>query len=115
MTQPSTRLPQHHDSHREITTGRIVLWLTLLATAFWPRLWILGFWVLSDKIGHAFSGWVVPAVGFVVLPWTTLLYAWMWSIDSQGVVGWEWLVVAAGFIVDVLFWVYGRASLSFDS
>jgi hypothetical protein len=56
----------------------------------------------------------VPAIGFVILPWTTLLYAWMWAIDSDGVHGWEWIAVAAGFIVDVAFWIFGRASLRFD-
>jgi len=114
MSKSFTSLPQRRDEGREITIGRIVFWLMLIGTAFWPRLWILGFWLLSDKIGHAFSGWVVPAVGFVILPWTTLLYAWMWSIASNGVTGREWLAVAAGFVVDVAFWVFGRASLRFD-
>ena len=114
MSKPITPLPQHHDANREITTGRWVLWLFLLATAFWPRAWIIGFWLLSDKLGHAFSSWIVPAVGFVILPWTTLLYAWMWAIDSNGVHGWEWIAVAAGFVVDIAFWVFGRASLRFD-
>ena len=114
MTKPFTPLPQHHDEGQEITAGRIVLWLMLIGTALVPRLWIIGFWLLSDKIGHAFSGWLVPAIGFVILPWTTLLYAWMWSIDSNGVTGWEWLAVMAAFVVDVAFWVLGRASLRFD-
>jgi hypothetical protein len=113
MSQSFTPLPQHHDE-QQITTGRILLWLVLAFLAFVPRLWIVGFWLLSDKIGHAFSGWVVPAIGFVILPWTTLMYAWMWSIDSQGVNGWEWIVVGISLVVDLLFWVYGRASLRFD-
>lgn len=52
MSKSFTPLPQRHDANREITTGRIVLWLMLIATAFWPRLWIIGFWLLSEKIGH---------------------------------------------------------------
>jgi hypothetical protein len=103
-------LPQHHQQ-RDVGTGRIVLWFVLVNVAFWPRLWILGFWLLSDKMGDAFSGWIVPALGFVFLPWTTLLYAWMWAIGSDAVTGWEWIIVAIGLLSDLFFWLAGRASL----
>lgn len=95
----------------EIGTGTLVLWVVLLNVAFWPRLWILAFWLFSDRIGAAFSSWVIPAVGFVFLPWTTLLYAWMWAIGSTAVTGWEWIIVAIGLFSDLFFWVAGRASL----
>jgi len=44
-----------------------------------------------------------PAVGFIVAPWTTLLYAWMWAINSDSVSGWEWLVVGVGVVLDLAF------------
>jgi hypothetical protein len=47
----------------------------------------------------------------VILPWTTLIYAFMWGITSDVVSGWEWVAVGAAFLVDVLFWVWGRSSL----
>jgi hypothetical protein len=81
----------------------------LLVLSLWPRLWIIGFWIFDQEgIGHAFSTWIIPALGFVFLPWTTLLYAWMWAISSNAVTGWEWIVVAVGFLIDILFWVVGR-------
>ncbi|WP_037501101.1 hypothetical protein [Solirubrobacter soli] len=103
-------LPQHHES-QDAGTGRVVLWFVLFNVAFWPRLFILGFWIFSDTIGNAFSGWVVIILGFLLLPWTTLLYAWMWAIDSNSVTGWEWIIVAIGLLSDLFFWIAGRASM----
>jgi hypothetical protein len=96
---------------REIGTGRVVLWCVLIGVAFWPRLWILLFWIFDRQIGDAFSSWIVPTVGFFFAPWTTLLYAWMWSINSAGVDGWEWIFVGIGVISDLFFWLAGRSSL----
>jgi hypothetical protein len=43
-------------------------------------------------------------VGFVILPWTTVSYAFMWGVSSDRVSGVEWIVVGAAFIVDLLTW-----------
>ena len=102
-------LPQHHEP-KGASTGRIVLWFVLFNVAFWPRVWIIGFWLFSDHLGDAFSSWIVVALGFVFLPWTTVLYAWMWAIDQNGVSGWEWIIVAIGLFSDLFFWIAGRAS-----
>jgi hypothetical protein len=110
MTQSSfTPLPQHKSA--DPGTGRVVLWVVLLGVAFWPRLWIIGFWIFGRQLGDAFSGWIVPALGFLLLPWTTLLYAFMWSVNSDGVHGWEWSLVVVAFLVDVWFWAAARRSL----
>jgi hypothetical protein len=112
MTRQSfTPLPQHK-SPPDAGTSRIALWVVLLGVAFWPRLWILGFWIFDHRgLGQAFSSWVIPALGFFVLPWTTLLYAFMWSVGSDAVSGWEWSFVVLAFIVDVWFWIAARRSL----
>jgi hypothetical protein len=113
MSHPVIKpLPQHESAGDGDGAGRFVAWVILLGLAFWPRLWILGFWIFDHKgLGQAFSSWVVPVIGFFVLPWTTLLYAWMWSIGSDGVHGWEWILVGGAFLVDVTFWAAGRRSL----
>jgi hypothetical protein len=103
-------LSQHRQG-REAGTGRVVLWFFLFNVAFWPRIWILGFWIFGSTIGDAFSAWIVPVIGFFILPWTTLLYAWMWAINSNGVNGWEWIIVAIGLLSDLFFWIAGRASM----
>ncbi len=42
----------------------------------------------------------MPFLGFFLLPWTTLAYAVMWS-SSDGVVGFEWFIVALAFLFDL--------------
>ena len=79
--------------------------LFLVASSmFWPRLFILGLWIFGSQLGRAFDSWVVPAIGFVVLPWTTVSYAFMWGISSDKVAGVEWIVVGAAFVLDLLTW-----------
>ena len=43
--------------------------------------------------------------------WTALMYAWMRSIDSDGVHGWEWPIVGGSRLLDLLVWAGGRRSL----
>jgi hypothetical protein len=66
-------------------------------------MWILGFWIFGGQLGDAYSSWIIPAAGFILAPWTTLLYAWMWAINSNAVTGWEWLPVAVGALLDLWF------------
>jgi hypothetical protein len=89
---------------------RIVSWIVLLGLGLWARLWLLGLWIFSDLLGDAFDSWVVPVIGFVLLPWTTLTYAFMWTISSDKVAGWEWLVVAIALLVDFASWAWSRAA-----
>jgi hypothetical protein len=99
----------HYDADTATTAWGWFLFLNLL---FWPRLFILGFAIFSREIGDAFSGWVVPALGFVFLPWTTWTYAMMWGITSDGVHGvFEWGCVAIALLFDV--WTYGLAQRLF--
>ena len=82
------------------------LGLLILATLmFLPRLALFGFAIVdSGLLRGAFDGWVAGVVGFLVLPWTALAYASMWSISSNVVSGWEWAVVVFAFLLDVWAW-----------
>jgi hypothetical protein len=91
--------------------GKIMLWLLVLSLMFWPRLFIVGFWIFSRDLGEAFSSWVIPALGFVFAPSTTLAYAFMWSITSKSVNGWEWAVVGLGVLLDLAAWLGARGLL----
>lgn len=87
--------------HR-LTVGELLGWLFVLSSAFWSRLFVLGFWIFDPQsIRRAFASWVIPAVGLVFVPATTFAYIWMWGNSSDGVNGAEWLVVAAGLVLDV--------------
>jgi hypothetical protein len=79
-------------------------WFLALSSMFWPRLFIIGFWIFGSELGKAFSSWVIPAAGFVIAPWTTVAYAFMWSVSSDKVSGAEWIVVALAVIADVITW-----------
>ncbi len=57
--------------------------------------------LFSNYLGRAFGGNIlVPLVGWLFLPWTTLAYAW--AINSRGeVVGFQAIVVVVAVLVDL--------------
>jgi hypothetical protein len=65
-----------------------------------PRLALFFIWVFSNLLSRAFESWAVPLIGFFLLPWTTLAYALMWD-SSNRVYGFEWFIVALGFVFDL--------------
>ena len=66
-----------------------------------PRLALVAMWLFSDILGRAFDNWLLPALGFVLLPWTTLAYAGMWASGTNVVTGFEWFIVIGAFVVDL--------------
>jgi hypothetical protein len=85
---------------RRAADSDAMAWLFLLSSLFWPRLFLLGFWLFGSTLGDAFSSSAIPIIGFFVAPWTTVGYAFMWSITSESVNGWEWIVVAFCIALD---------------
>jgi hypothetical protein len=51
-------------------------------------------------LSGAFDSWVVPLLGFFLLPWTTLAYAVMWD-SGHRVSGFEWFLVILAFVIDL--------------
>jgi len=74
--------------------------LLVLLAAFAPRVTLFFVWIFSDLVDRAFAGFVIPLLGLLVLPYTTLFYVLAWS-PVGGVSGWGWLVVALGFFCDL--------------
>ena len=68
-----------------------------------PRLALFVVFLFSDLLSRAFDSWLLPLIGFFVLPWTTLAYAIMWDVGggANGVEGFEWFVVALAFLADL--------------
>jgi hypothetical protein len=51
--------------------------LLLLAVLLFPRIVIVLMWLFSTYLQRAFQGGLVlPVVGFIFLPLTTIVYAW---------------------------------------
>jgi len=64
-----------------------------------PRL-ALGFlWLFTTFVDRAYDEWIVPVLGFVFLPWTTLVYAL--AHDGRDVSGVGWFFVALALFADV--------------
>jgi hypothetical protein len=67
-----------------------------------PRLALFLLWIFSNVLSRAFDSWVLPLLGFFLLPWTTLAYAafWDWGPGNH-VTGFEWFFVGLAFVIDI--------------
>ena len=63
--------------------------LVVLLALISPRLALVAMWLFSNILSRSFDSWIVPLIGFFVLPWTTLAYAGMWSAGTNQVSGFE--------------------------
>ena len=74
----------------------------LLFALIGPRVAIIATWLLTDVLSRAYDAWLVPVIGFFILPWTTLAYAWMYDNGAgRTVEGWEWIVVGIAVLCDL--------------
>jgi hypothetical protein len=81
--------------------------LVVLLALISPRLALFFVWLATNWLDRAYDSWIVPLIGFFVLPWTTLAYAGMWVSGARGVDGFEWFLVGLAFVVDIGSWVGG--------
>lgn len=64
-----------------------------------PRAALLLWWLLSPgRFAGIFDGLLVPLPGFLLLPWTTLMYV---VAAPGGVAGLEWALLIVAFLVDL--------------
>ena len=76
-----------------------------------PRLALVGVWIFSDVLSRAFDSWLLPFLGFFLLPWTTLAYAAFWDWGSgREVAGFEWFFVVLAFLLDLSAYAQGARS-----
>ena len=64
-----------------------------------PRAVVLVWW-LADQVRWAltFPNPIVPVLGFLFLPWTTIIYVLVFPL---GVTGIDWLWLALGLVADI--------------
>ena len=74
--------------------------LFVLAAAISPRLGTIILWLFTDRMEIAFNSFWWALVGFIFLPWTTLVFALCYA-PRQGVEGFGWVLVAFAFVVDI--------------
>ena len=73
-----------------------------------PRLALFFILLFSNMIDRAFDGWVLPILGFFLLPWTTLAYVVMWDVGTPTVSGFEWFIVVLAFLMDLAAYFGGK-------
>jgi hypothetical protein len=67
-----------------------------------PRLALVLLAIFSDVLSRAYDSWLIPLLGFFLLPWTTLTYAAFWDWGSgRHVTGFEWFFVILAFVIDI--------------
>ncbi|NUR08809.1 MAG: hypothetical protein HOQ45_17620 [Nocardioidaceae bacterium] len=83
--------------------------LVVLLAGFAPRVALVLVWIFSDLVDRAFDGVLLPLLGLVLLPYTTLFYVLAYA-PVIGVSGWGWVFVTFGFLLDLAHWAGGGAT-----
>jgi hypothetical protein len=74
--------------------------LLAVLAALSPRLVLVLLWIFTNLVDRAFTGFLVPLLGLLFLPYTTLLYVLAYS-PATGVGGWGWFLLFIGLILDI--------------
>jgi len=72
--------------------------LLLLVLAF-PRVVMVAMFLFSTYLQRAYHGILLPALGFVFLPLTTLVYAWMTNTHRE-MTGVNALILVIAVVID---------------
>jgi hypothetical protein len=73
--------------------------LLILFLAF-PRIALLLLFLFSNYLQHAYHGLIIPLLGFVFLPLTTLAYAWM-ANSGLPTAGINLLILIIAVVIDL--------------
>jgi hypothetical protein len=69
--------------------------------ALFARLTLLVVWVSTSLVNRAFhGGWLLPLLGIIFLPITTLVYVLVYYISGD-ITDWGWLWVVLAFLLDL--------------
>ena len=71
----------------------------ILVLAF-PRVALLALFLLSNYLERAYHGLLLPLLGFIFLPLTTLAYAWMTN-SHQALEGVNLIILLVAVVIDV--------------
>ena len=66
---------------------------------FGPRLAFLIFWLIPWgrlKVAAAFDNFIIPLLGLIFLPWTTLAY-----VIAYPIIEYRWIWIALGLLADI--------------
>jgi hypothetical protein len=69
-----------------------------------PRAGILVWWLLDQtrwQLAFANFSFLVPLLGFIFIPWTTIMYV---LVFPGGVTGFDWVWLGLGLLADIAWW-----------
>jgi hypothetical protein len=83
--------------------------LLAIFAGLFPRMGLFIVWVARPAlVDAAFETWIWPFLGFLFLPFTTLMYVILWR--SGGLGGWDWLWIGVAVLFDLGHWGASVAS-----
>jgi len=75
--------------------------LFAMFAGFFPRIALVVIWIATDLVDRAFSTWLIPLLGLIVLPFTTLVYAIAW-VPGVHLGNGRWVWVAIAFVIELV-------------
>jgi hypothetical protein len=88
--------------------------LVVLLGLFMPRTIIVLLWLFTNYLGRAYQSWIVPTLGFFLLPTTTIAYAIAknaLSTSTGGLRASGVVIIVLGVFIDVGLIGSGRGAL----
>lgn len=79
-----------------------------------PRFVMVLLWLFGDYLSRAYDGWLLPFIGFFLLPTTTLAYA-VAENENLSLRGWGAALIVAAVLIDVGSMGRGRGALKRDA
>jgi hypothetical protein len=83
--------------------------LLAFSIAVAPRLVLILAWIFSDRWQAVWQNdWVMPLLGIIFLPFTTVMYMLAWQPAVAGganIEGWDWMWILLGLILDLSKWM----------
>jgi len=77
--------------------------LLAFGAAFVPRLVLVLAWLFGSRWDLVWRGnWIMPLLGIIFLPYTTIMYLLVWS--PAGILGFDWIWLAFGVMLDIMKW-----------
>jgi hypothetical protein len=73
--------------------------LVVVVLAF-PRIAMVAMFLLSNYLQRAYHGLLLPVLGFIFLPLTTIVYAWLTN-THRPVVGLNALILVIAVVIDL--------------
>jgi hypothetical protein len=87
------------DHPRPTEAGGVGCLFALLA-GFFPRFALVCVWIFTNEVDQAYDSFIVPLLGLIFLPLTTLVYALFW-VPLGGVEDFDWFFVILAFLIDL--------------